>query len=268
MMRKLFVLSAMMLLLVCCRHNGTVTEDMSRYGLVEAAESFTVSDEDGAVYKVEFNSGGRVARILKYLDRIDDPAISEFTYRNGNLVEMYQYETDGMTSNRQEFEYEGHRLTCSVSYGLNNEERDRWVYNYIDSTRMELYYYNEGDLLYHIFRDIDVLTVSDRAYSVIDSTLVGTSRTVYFDRIDGKTALLETDAMTFSIDYDEAGLPIHSVNAIVATDCSVVWDPSLEEYPERWYEYEYDSHGNWIERRDYKSAGGEAEAVYYRSIKY
>ena len=83
-----------------------------------------------------------------------------------------------------------------------------------------------------------------------------------------KPTRITSDAMNVEIDYNDRRLPVRSKETVLNSLCEMQWETGLDDYPERFYTYEYDERGNWISRAERVHPDSAAVVVLRRTIKY
>lgn len=253
---------------VGCRTERPMTEDYEKYTLAVPAASIRVVADNGDYYVVDFNKSGRIEKRQYFSADGRLNAKSVYKYREGKLEELQSYDSDGQMGTRQIYVYEGDTLRETSVRGMNNQALYKWTYEAGDDDTTIITYSQEDEPVFYAVRHIDGLECYDETFNSEDGSLMGVARNVFFDRIDGKVALVDADEMHLSIDYDKNGLPVHCQNTLVTSEGNIAWDPSLDENTERWYRYDFDSRGNWIERKEYCHPDDVEVATLHRIIRY
>jgi hypothetical protein len=265
-MKKLIVtVCAALLALSACVQ---VKNDLGRYALnCKVKEIIVESDTLESPYTVTFNDLGQITEVVT---RNFDGSFrfhETYTYNDRNeLEEIRGVNSEGEDEIRYEYEHDGRFIRECRTYGMNNQEMQRWVHTNNGRHIVKTEFYNEGELFYVTTKDFKGSKYVEKSVNA-DGEPLGQAEVEFF-RTDDKPSRIKGDDLDMTIEYDAKGLPVMSRGAVLTTTGEIMWASDLEERPCRYYSYEYDGHGNWISRSDSYEAGGEAYAVFRRIINY
>lgn len=265
MKNRIFCVLSLTLLLSSCSWN--VKSDLDTYGLTcKVKEMTVVVSESELDYTVFFNRFGQIDSLLRYSpeDDIHDKEIY-FYDKDHHRVKISNRDSDGQQEGWYEYQYDGDFISVCEIYGMNSNVLYRWEHLNDGENIIETRCYMEGELQYTDCKDYDGLSYEERQIGP-DGELVGTAHVELFAK--DKPSLVTQEGSEIRIDYNEAGLPVHSVNVLVSSNGELGWHPSLEEKPERWYKYEFDKKGNWVLRTIHDSPDGEPTITVRRTIIY
>lgn len=253
---------------VGCRTERPMTEDYEKFTMAVPAASIKVIADNGDYYVVDFDRIGHIERRQYFNADGRLHAKSVYVYKDGKLDELQSYDSDGQMGTRQLYVYQGDTLRETSVRGMNNQPLYKWTYEPGEDGTTVITYSQEDEPVFYAIRHVDGLECRDETFSCEDGSLLGVARNVFYDRIDGKVALVEAEDMHLSIDYDKNGLPVYCRNTLVTSEGNIAWDPSLDENAERWYQYDFDDRGNWIERKEYCHPDSVEVATIRRIIRY
>lgn len=262
MKAKLFILVA---LAVCACH--PVQNDLEKYGLDCKAKELSVkSDSLEFSYDILFNDAGQVELMKRYNFDGSFRYREEYTYdKSGHLAEILGVNAENETEVRYEYDWAGRFISECRVYGMNNEELHRWVHTNDGRHIVSTDYYAEGELSYTTSKQFSGHGYDEESVSA-EGTLLGRGHVDFLT--EGKPTRIESEAINVEIDYNDKGLPVRSKGTVLNSLGEMQWVTSLEEYPERFYTYEYDERGNWISRAERVHPDSAAVVVLRRSIIY
>lgn len=262
--RILSVLSLAVLLSSC---GGKVTSDMETYGLVSRPREMSVLVSEGELdYTVFFNRRGQADSLVRYTPDGDVHDKEIYFYdRKHHRTMISSRDSDGNQEGWYEYEYDGDFISVCQFYGMNSNVIYRWEHLNDGKNIIETRCYLEGELQYTDCKDFDGLSYEERQLGP-DGNLVGTAHVELFSK--DKPSLIVQEDSEIRIDYNESALPVHSAGALLSSNGDLGWHPSLEESPDRWYKYEFDSKGNWVTRTTHASEDGEPLVTVRRTLVY
>ncbi len=262
MKTKLIIAAA----LIVCACNPVVT-DLDKYALNCRASKISVqSDTLEYSYDVWFNARGQVELMKRYNFDGSFRYREEYNYdKSGHLAEIQGINADEETEARYEYDWSGRFISECRVYGMNNQEIHRWVHhnNGRHITRTE--YYAEGEPSYTTVKHFKGHSYDEESVTA-EGELMGRGHIDFLT--EEKPIRIQSDAVNVEIDYNEKGLPIRSKGAVLNSIGEMQWVNSLEDFPERFYTYEYDERGNWISRAEKVHPDSTAVAVLKRTITY
>lgn len=251
-----------------CAPQLPMTEDYEKMDIVHPVKKIRIEASRREYdHTISFRSNGRIENIV-YKDKNGNTVVThKYIYKDGYLFTKQEINSNGDIDARHLYEYdESGKLICHRVYGVNNQDTDRWDFVYDGERESEISYLMEDDLQYRSLLRYDGNTRIETALSPDGDTL-GTARTLFFDK--DRVAAVQSEDISFSIDYNDNGIPVHTVNTVLDSERKIVWDESLETEPERWYRYEFDRKGNWIVRKEYCHPDDSIEvAIVKRLLKY
>lgn len=266
MKRIVTILAAAAVLAAC---NGrTAGNDRNFYAVNCPVQEISVaSDTLEAPYTVKFNERGQATEVVT----TDWDGVLRFhetyTYNSDNqLEEIVGINGENETEIRYEYEHDGRFIKECRTYGMNNQEMQRWVHTNNGRHIVKTEFYQEGELAYVTTKKFKGDSYTEQSVTP-EGEVLGQASVEYF-RDENKPSRVIGDEIDVTIEYNEYGLPVMSRGVVLNTKGEMMWVGDLEEKPCRYYSYEYDERGNWISRADSYEPDGTAYAVFRRSIKY
>lgn len=184
----------------------------------------------------------------------------------GRLAESFEIDADGDTECRYEYDYDGRFIAECRMYGMNNQEVHRWTHTNDRRNIVRTDYFSEGEFVYTSNKVYSTPSHCSEVVTGPDGEELGRSQTDFFAK--DLPSRLAADGIDVSVEYDSCGRPVHSVGAVLDSECHLGWSPTLEDNPERFYTYEVDSYGNWTVRHEKNHPEGPDVSVIRRVIEY
>lgn len=261
---KVKLLAAAALLVCAC---STVPNDLEKYGLnCKASEISVKSDTLEFSYDVFFNPAGQVELMKRYNFDGSFRYREEYSYDSrGHLSEVRGINAEDETEVRYEYDWKGRFISECRIYGMNNEELHRWVHTNDGKHIVRTEYYSEGEYMYTTTKDYSGNGYDEESISA-EGNLMGRAHVDFLT--EEKPTRIISDAMNVEIDYNDRRLPVRSKETVLNSLCEMQWETGLDDYPERFYTYEYDERGNWISRAERVHPDSAAVVVLRRTIKY
>ena len=262
---RLAAMAAMLILSASCIRN--VKTDLETYGLCckvrEMSVTITESELD---YTLFFNRRGQLDSIYRY---DPDGAFREaeyYTYGSDHkLQEVRIFDADHEQEGRYEYTFDGDFIRTCTFFGMNNEDLYRFENINDGENIIESSFYYEGELQSTSTKVYDGLTYEETTLDA-SGECIGTAKCRLFAK--DKPAVVDGDETHLEIDYNDKGLPVHTIDVAVSTNGELGWAPDMDDNHERWYRYEYDDRGNWIVRTEHIAPDGPAIITARRTIIY
>lgn len=246
------------------------TKDLERFGLSGAIESVktTVLQGDNYMdnYLAEFSPKGLLTSVTNFAP--DSTILFSTTYRHdnkGRLTGITECDMDGDENGEYRYTYDGKFLSLCTHIGESSEEDCRWEHENDGKHITRTVFYSDGVLETISENSWEGMTRHETVKTQEDS-LIGTAEYVYLK--EDKPVSITSNDTAISIEYNEKGLPVKSVNALISTDGNLAWDPMMVQDEENIYEYEYDTQGNWIRRKEYIGKNKILRSDISRTITY
>ena len=261
---KINTIFAAALLLCAC---SQVKTDLDKYGLNCKAEEITLqSDTLEFPYTVRFNPNGQVLQVETMNFDLSPRYTETYSYDSrGRLVQISGVNSDSEDEARYEYEYDGKFIRECRMYGMNNQEVHRWVHTNDGRHIVRTEYYNEGEFTYATAKTFKGNTYKEVSTNP-DGEQLGTADVTFLT--EEKPRSIKSDNFEIEISYNEKGLPTMSRGTLLNSIGEMEWASNLEQYPCRYYNYEYDERGNWISRAESVHPDSTAYSVLHRTIKY
>jgi len=244
-----------------------VKSDLPSYGLEGNVSEMSVVVAEGELdYTVFFNRFGQIDSLVRYdaEGSIHDKEVYSYDRRH-RRISISMVDSEGVQEGWYEYEYEGQFITKCTYYGMNSEALYQWEHLNDGKNIIETRCYMEGVLQYTDGKDYTGLDYEERQIDA-DGNQTGTVSVKQLAP-DKPLSIVGNDSdMTF--EYNEKGLPIHCMNAVLSSNGEYGWIPDLEDYPERWYRYSCDECGNWLTRTEHISPESPAVNTVTRIILY
>ena len=266
-MKKIVLIIAAAALLAAC-NNSTVKNDRNFYAVNCLVQEISVSSDTlEAPYTARFNELGQVTEVIT----TDWDGVLRFhetyTYNSDNqLEEIMGINGENENEIRYEYEHDGRFIRECRTYGMNNQEMQRWVHTNNRRHIVKTEFYQEGELAYVTTKKFKGDSYTEQSVTP-EGEVIGTASVEYF-RDENKPSRIITDEIDVTIEYNEQGLPVMSRGVVLNTKGEMMWVGDLDDHPSRYYSYEYDGRGNWVTRYDSYEPDGTAYAVFRRSIIY
>ena len=262
-MKNIIVLLAALFMCACT----SVKTDLEKYSLNCTASQLTLqSDTLELPYTVKFNKLGQAETVTT--TNFDGSFRYEetFTYDDKNrLIEINGVNSENENEARYEYDYAGRFIKECRVYGMNNQEMSRWVHENDGRHIVHTDYYAEGELSFVTKKKYSGKTYVEESFSP-ENDLLGTANVSFLT--DDKFTRIKGDNIDVEIDYNEKALPVRSRGTLLNSVGEMMWASDLEQYPERFYTYEYDSKGNWITRYERVHPDSTAYSILRRIITY
>ena len=245
-----------------------VKTDLAKYDLNCKAGSLTlVCDTLELPYTVFFNSRGQADSVITTNFDGSFRYRETYTYDSrGRLEEIQGVNAEGETEIRYEYEMDGRFVKVCRTFGMNNQEMDRWEHRNDGRHIVHTDYFNEGVPSY-----VTTKTFSGNSYIEESRTpegeLMGRAEVEFF-RVEEKPSRITGDGFDVEIQYNDKGLPVMSRNVVLDSKGAMQWVSDLETNPCRYYSYEYDERGNWILRRETRTPDENGGVELRRIIVY
>ena len=266
-MKKIVFIFAAAAILAAC-NNDSLSNDRTFYAVNCIVQEISVaSDTLEAPYTARFNELGQVTEVVT----TDWDGILRFhetyTYNSDNqLEEIVGINGENENEIRYEYEHDGRFIKECRTYGMNNQEMQRWVHTNNGRHIVKTEVYQEGELAYVTTKKFKGESYTEQSVNP-EGEEVNKVKVEYFHD-ENKLSRVVGDDVDITIEYNELGLPVMSRGVVLNTKGELMWVGDLEEKPCRYYSYEYDERGNWITRSDSYEPDGTPYAVFRRSIKY
>lgn len=243
---------------------------LDKFGLEGNVSSIRVRPVQGVSggenYLAEFDKNGKELRIVYYAPDSSSFGSTEYTYdKKGRLTEAGNYDPDGEYSGGYRYSYDGKFVRMCTMHSMEEEETARWVYENNGKHIVKSEFYSEGVLESTSVSSYDGMKRTETVTGA-DSTVIGTAEYVYLS--EDKPIEIDSGDTHIKIEYNNKGLPERSVNVVLATDGSFLWDERVTAGNAAVYEYQYDGKGNWIRRKTSLSSTGETLSEMTREIRY
>ena len=263
-MKSRFVVIAALLFCAC----SPVRNDLDRYALNCKVKELSMHSESMELpYTARFNSLGQLTTLTTYDFDGEERFVQTYSYDSHNkLYEVSGVDAEGVTEERIEYEIEGLFIRECRIYGMNNQEVHRWVHENDGKHIVRTEYYSEGELDYIATKDFKGNSYVEESRKP-EGELMGRAEVDFFND-ENKPTRIVSDDLDVEISYNEKGLPVMSRGAVLNSLGELQWASSLDEYPCRYYSYEYDNRGNWITRYERKSPDSPDYIVIKREIVY
>ncbi|MBO6170105.1 MAG: hypothetical protein J6O51_09075 [Bacteroidales bacterium] len=262
MKSKLILVSA----LVICACSPVKT-DLEKYSLNCNAQEVTLqSDTLELPYTVTFNKYGQAETVRT--DNFDGSFRYEesYTYNDRHqLTDILGVNSENENEARYEYDYKGRFISECRVYGMNNQEMSRWVHKNDGRHIVNTEYYSEGELSFISKKEYSGNSYVEKSYSP-EGDLLGTADVSFLT--DEKLTRIKGGEFDVEIDYNEKALPVRSRGTLLNSVGEMMWSSDLEQYPERFYSYEYDDKGNWVTRYEKVHPDSTAYSVLHRIIRY
>ena len=262
-MNNHWLFAAALLLCACTQ----IKTDIDKYGLNCKAEEITLqSDTLELPYTVRFNKEGQVMQVITMNFDLSPRYTETYIYdAQKRLMEISGVNAENETEARYEYEYDGRFIRECRMYGMNNQEVHRWVHTNDGRHIVRTEYYNEGEFTYTTTKAFKGDTYKEESTDP-EGNVLGKADVVFLT--EEKPMSVKGDSIDMEITYNEKGLPTMSRGTLLTSTGEMKWARDLEDFPCRYYSYEYDERGNWISRAESVHPDSTAYSVLHRIIKY
>lgn len=263
---KKYMIIAAAALLSACNGNAPVS-DADKFGLnCNVCELTLQSDTLENPYTVTFNDFGQIQEVVTSNFDGSLRFTESYVYENGKLKEIYGVNSENEDEIRYEYEYDGRFIRECRTYGMNNQEMQRWVHTNNGRHIVKTEFFLEGEPEYVTTKDFKGDAYEEKSMDM-DGELLGTAHVEFF-RTETKPSRVVSDDLDLVIEYNKQGLPVMSKGVALDSRNELKWLRDLDENPFRYYSYEYDERGNWISRAESVHPDSTAYAVMHRTIVY
>lgn len=264
-MNKLSIFSISILILSSCLQRQVPD---AKYNVNCPVRSIDVTCSKGEFnHTLHFNRAGKLV-LGEY--RNED---GSFRFRNeyeldslGRVSGMHVVNASGQTESIYSYEYDGDFVSECILLGMNNEHVHCW-YHINDGehiVRSEIT--NEDTPAFVVTRSYDGDMCRETTLDAENGDTLGVSSIASLP--DGRIVSVHSDNMAVSVEYDQSGLPISSMNTSLDSEGNIIWDKDLAKSPVRSFRYDFDRRGNWITRKEYSHSDSIEVAVIRREIRY
>ena len=259
---------------VSCSKAEVPDNDLVKYGLCAPTKSFRVQQTSckspcaDSNFEVYFNSGGKTDSLV-YLFPDGSRRVSEVYEYNakGKLERICCHDMNGRDDGMYHYEYDGSFISCCILYGINNGELYRWDYKNDGNEIVESRFYEEKMFQSVTYSRFEGNIRNDEVFDA-DSNLVLKCRYEYYDLKNKLPLSIEEEELSIRLEYNDHGLPAKCTGALLTATGGFWLDAECGNDPTARYEYEWDSRGNWTERREYRDEDTEPSETLVREIIY
>lgn len=272
---SLYAMVAMGLSLsVSCSRADFSDNDFVKYGLCAPAKSFRVrqivckSPCADSNFEVLFNSDGKTDSLVYLFPDGSRRVSEEYEYNaKGKLERICCRDIDGRDDGMYYYEYDGSFISSCTLYGVNNGELYRWDHTNDGHEIVASRFFEEKMFQNVTFSKFEGNVRNDEVFDA-DSNLVLKCRYEYYDQKNKLPLSIEGDDISVRLEYNGHGLPCKCTGALLTATGGLWLDAECGNDPTVRYEYEWDSYGNWTQRREYREDDTEPTEILEREIEY
>ena len=245
---------------------------LDRFGLNCPVKSVSVAPDTSLslvrddYYKAEFNRKGSLTELKYYFP--DGRVMSYELYRydrKGRKIELLPFDKDSTATGRYAYEYDGRFVSKCTLFGMNSADAQRWENKNDGKHITETRFYQEGEFE-SLSKSVYKGNVRDETVTDAEGGEVGRSRYVYLS--EDKPLEIESPLLKISVRYNKTGLPVKASGVSLSSKGDFEWHQDATGTETFVYEYEYDSRGNWIVRKEFSGPEKKLDEVLSRTIEY
>ena len=256
-----------------CSHGGEQRDpDSMRLGIVHPAKMIssipdtTLRFSPADYQTMYFDTEGRILKKVNYAPDGSPLNYETCEYDDQHRLVSYDiYSMDGIYDGGFTFTYDGNMIATCTACIPGDEETAKWINKNDGKHIIQTEFYSEGELQYTskdkygkkgLVRDEETINS--------DGECIGKMHYEYI--AEEIPTLIRGGNRDVQVEYNEKLLPVRSSGAAINSAGEVEWIVSKEDPVT--YEYEYDDHGNWIVRSEYRGSRHRLTRLIRREIEY